>query len=142
MAAFTVLGVLASKFAAPLIGTSPDFDRTCNALAVGRRHCIFAAALVNLAATMAPPGALTMSDVGSLGASTLLLTVWISWLRPVYVLREFLQPRRASVARVVTLAETALAAPWKFRRTVVALPSTAMSHPAPAALSRWTSPAA
>jgi hypothetical protein len=130
MAAIEGLGVLASKFVALLVGTSPDFDRTCSALAVGPRHCVIAAALVNLAATLAPPGALTTSDVGSLGASTLFLTVWVIWTRPVHALRAFMQPRRIA-PRAVTLSKTALAAPWSSGANGIAVPSPATSSPFP-----------
>ena len=73
MSAIEVLGALASKFLAPLIGTSPDFDRTCRALAIGGRPCLITAAIVNLASTMAPTRALSTQDVGAMGASALFL---------------------------------------------------------------------
>ena len=71
MPAIEVLGAWASKFLAPLIGTSPDFDRTCRVLAIGRRRCLITATIVNLASTMAPPGSLSSQDAGAMGASAL-----------------------------------------------------------------------
>jgi hypothetical protein len=110
MSAIEVLGAWASKFLAPLIGTSPDFDRTRRVLAIGRRPCLITAAITNLASTVAPPGSLSTQDIGAMGALALFLSVWVTYQQPVHALRETFGFRKAYAEGANALAETALVA--------------------------------
>lgn len=111
MSAIVILVAWASRSLSSLIGTTPDFDCTCGALAIGRRPCLITAAIMKLASTMAPPGVLSAQDVGAMGASAVILSVWMTYQRPVVALRKALGFQKVYIEGANARAETALAVP-------------------------------
>ncbi len=82
MSTIDVLGALASKLLGPFLGASPEVDRACAALSVGRSPCMVTRALVSVVSSLTPPGAVSNQEVEVMGASTLFLSFWMARQRP------------------------------------------------------------